>query len=136
MTNTIMKDLIIDALITKGVMRVDAELYLNQIIKTVISFGASEELAIKKIASEIENTHFFYHHTDIVSMQALAARAATLSGWYEEERDILIDAIASVDYTCTSPVEILNICGYCGGGHSIHSKVFKHMMLTSIIAGF
>ena len=136
MTNTIMKDLIIDALITKGVMRVDAEQYLNQVIKTVISFGGNEELAIKKIANEMENTHFFYHHTDIASMQALAARAATLSGWYEEEIAILIDAIVIVDYTCTSPVEILNICGYCGGGHSIHSKVFKRMMLTSIITAF
>lgn len=136
MTNTIMKDLIIDALITKGVVRVDAEQYLNQVIKTVISFGGNEELAIKKIANEMENTHFFYHHTDIASMQALAARAATLSGWYEEEIAILIDAIVSVDYTCTSPVEILNICGYCGGGHSIHSKVFKRMMLTSIITAF
>ena len=136
MTNTIMKELIIDAMVTKGVMRVDAEQYLNQVIKTVISFGGNEELAIKKIANEMENTHFFYHHTDIASMQALAARAATLSGWYEEEIAILIDAIVSVDYTCTSPVEILNICGYCGGGHSIHSKVFKRMMLTSIITAF
>lgn len=134
MTNTIMKELIIDALITKGVMRVDAEQYLNQVIKTVISFGGNEELAIKKIANEMENTHFFYHHTDIASMQALAVRAATLSGWYEEERARLVDAIRDIDYTCTSPVEILNICGYCGGGHSIHSKVFNRMMLTSIIA--
>ena len=134
MTNTIMKDLIIDALITKGVMRVDAEEYLNQVIKTVINFGASEELAIKKIANEMEDTHFVYHHTDIASMQALAAHAATLSGWYEEERARLVDDIRDIDYTCTSPVEILNICGYGGGGHSIHSKVFKRMMLTSIIA--
>ena len=131
-----MTNIIIDALITKGVMRVDAEQYLNQVIKTVISFGGNEELAIKKIANEMGNTHFFYHHTDIASMQALAAQAATLSVWYEEERDILIDAIRDIDYTCTSPVEILNICGYCGGGHSIHSKVFKRMMLTSIITAF
>ena len=133
MTNTIMKDLIIDALITKGVMREDAEEYLNQVIKTVINFGGNEELAIKKIANEMEDTHFYYHHTDIASMQALAARAATLSGWYEEERARLVDDIRDIDYTCTSPVEILNICGYGGGGHSIHSKVFSRMMLTSII---
>ena len=67
---------VVDAMVSKGVMRVDAEAFVSEIVKWVANFGESQDEAINNLMETIENTHFIYHHTDVASMQCLAARIA------------------------------------------------------------
>lgn len=132
MKNTDSISTIVNAMVTKGVMRVDAEAFMYEVLKWVANFGETQEEAIDKLMSVIEDTHFIYHHTDVASMQCLAARAAFLSGCTEQEIIELVDAVGEADYACSATYDILTLCGVRGVGYSIRSKVFTSMELTAI----
>lgn len=123
---------VVDAMVSKGVMRVDAEAFVSEIVKWVANFGESQDEAINNLMETIEDTHFIYHHTDVASMQCLAARIAFLSGWTEQEAIELVDAVGEADYDCSTTYDILTLCGVEGVGYSIRSKVFTSMELTAI----
>lgn len=135
MKNTITISAIVEAMVTKGVMRVDAETYVTKLIEWMDNFGESEENVIKDFSSDMENIEFIYHHTDKAGMQCLAARAAHLSGWSEEEIAELVNAVGEVDFARTTTCDILSLCGFEGEEMTVCSKVFAPMCLTSINVG-
>ena len=123
---------VVDAMVSKGVMRVDAEAFVSDIVKWVANFGKSQDEAINNLMETIEDTHFIYHHTDVASIQCLAARIAFLLGWTEQEAIELVDVVGEADYDCSNTYVILSLCGVAGVGYSIRSKVFTSMELTAI----
>lgn len=136
MKNTDSISTVVNAMVSKGVVRVDAEAFVNELIKWVANFGETQEEAIDKLMSDMKDTHFIYHHTDVASMQCLAAHVAFLSGSTEQEIIEVIDAVGEADYACSATHDILTLCGVDGVGFSTRSKVFTSMVLTAINTAF
>lgn len=137
MSDTDIISVAVDAIVAKGVMRVDAEAYVNKYIKLSIIFCYPTEdmvnLLIDKLMNDINDIHFIYHGKDKAGIEYLTARAAFFAGCTEKEIFELVNTIKENNCTwgefCEN--EILAASGVELLPFRVSSKVFKSMVLSA-----